>query len=246
LVSGEEEQHHANQGYALPNMVNKVENINILLKFQCGHTILILASIRDILTNSCYRPIENSNLFVNDKINSDSIGQHIVPYGKADGDTSSKLKLPISNCKGVAQWIDNKSDPFVCLALKPTPQKNRLKKSKYTFDFTFCDHVFDILLKNNFIRIIDHNVLPSIQNLEELTYCKWHNSSDHNTCDCNMFCRVIQSAIDKGRLKFSKAQQMDQLDSIGLDGKQVLNRLALADLLKAQGSNAQERGGALK
>jgi hypothetical protein len=34
---------------------------------------------------------------------------------------------------------------------------------------------------------------------------------------------------------------MDQLDSIGLDGKQVLNRLALADSLKAQGSNAQER-----
>ena len=43
-----------------------------------------------------------------------------------------------------------------------------------------------------------------------------------------MFRRVIQSAIDKGRLRFSEAQQMDQLDSIGLDGKQVLNRLALA------------------
>jgi hypothetical protein len=31
------------------------------------------------------------------------------------------------------------------------------------------------------------------------------------------------------------------LDSIGLDGKQVLNHLALVDSLKAQGSNAQER-----
>ena len=109
----------------------------------------------------------------------------------------------------MAEWIDNKSDPFICLALKPTPQKNWLKKSKYTFDFTFCDHIFDILLKNNFIRIIDHNALPYIQNLEELTYCKWHNSSDHNTSDCNVFRRVIQSAIDKGRLRFSEAQQMD-------------------------------------
>jgi hypothetical protein len=123
-----------------------------------------------------------------------------------DGDTSSKLKLPISNCKGVVEWIDNKSDPFVCLALKPTPQKNRLKKSKYTFNLNFCDHFFDILLKNNFIRIIDHSALSSIQNLEELTYCKWHNSSDHNTSNYNVFRRVIQSAIDKGRLKFSKAQ----------------------------------------
>jgi hypothetical protein len=34
---------------------------------------------------------------------------------------------------------------------------------------------------------------------------------------------------------------MDQLDSIGLDGKQVSNRLALADLLKDQSSNVQER-----
>jgi hypothetical protein len=96
------------------------------------------------------------------KINSDPIGQHIVPYGKADGSSSSKLKLPISNYKGVAEWIDVKSNPFVCLALKPTLQKNWIKKSKYTFDFTFCDHIFDILLENNFIRIIDHNALPSI------------------------------------------------------------------------------------
>jgi hypothetical protein len=56
-----------------------------------------------------------------------------------------------------------------------------------------------------------------------------------------MFRRVIQSAIDKGQLRFSEAQQMNQLDSIGLDGKQVSNRLTLADSLKAQGLNAQER-----
>jgi hypothetical protein len=172
-------------------MINKVEDTNILLKFQSGHTISISTSIRDILANNGNRPIENSNLFVGDKINSDSIGQHIVPYDKADSASLSKLRLLKSSYKGVAEWIDVKSDPFVCLALKPTPQKNRLKKSKYTFDFTFCDHVFDILLKNNFIRIIDHSALLSIQNLKELTYCKWQNSSDHNTSNCNVFRRVI-------------------------------------------------------
>jgi hypothetical protein len=31
---------------------------------------------------------------------------------------------------------------------------------------------------------------------------------------------------------------MDHLDSIGFDGKQVLNQLALADSLKDQGLNA--------
>jgi len=109
-----------------------------------------------------------------------------------------------------------------------------------TFDSICYDHTFDILLKNNFIRIIDHNALPSIRNLEELTYCKWCISFDHNTCNCNMFCHEIQSDIDNGRLRISEAQQMDRLDSIGLDGKQVLNRLALADSLKDQSSNVQE------
>jgi hypothetical protein len=170
-----------------------------------------------------------------------SIGQHIVPYGKADGSSSSKVKLSISNCKCVVEWVDVKSNLFVCLTLKPTPQKNRLMKSKYTFDFTFYDHVFYVLLKNNFIRIIDHNALPSFQNLEELIYCKWHNSSDHNTSNCNVFRRVIQSAIDNRQLRFFEAQQKYQLDSIGLDGKQVFNWLALVDSLKDQDLNAQER-----
>jgi hypothetical protein len=52
---------------------------------------------------------------------------------------------------------------------------------------------------------------------------------------------VIQSGIDNGRLRFSEAQQKDQLDSIGLDDKQISNWLALADSLKDQGLNAQER-----
>jgi hypothetical protein len=56
-----------------------------------------------------------------------------------------------------------------------------------------------------------------------------------------MFHQVILSATDKGRLRFCEAQQMGQLDSIGLDGKQVLNWLALPDSLKDQGLNAQER-----
>jgi hypothetical protein len=146
----------------------------------------------------------------------------------------SKQKLPKISCKGVAEWIDVRSDPFICLVLKSTPQKNQLKKS--TFDFTFCDHIFDILLKNNFIRIIDHNALPSIQNLEELIYCKCHNYFDHNISSCNMFRQV-----DKRRLRFCEGQQMDQLDSISLDGKQVSNQLALANSLKDQGLKAQER-----
>jgi hypothetical protein len=107
-----------NKDIHFSDMINKVQNTNILLKFQSGHTILISASIRDILRSSCNRPIDNDNLFINNKINSDSIGQHILPYGKTDNSSLSKLRPLKSNCKDVAEWIDNKSDPFVCLALK--------------------------------------------------------------------------------------------------------------------------------
>ena len=127
------------------NIITKVQDANTLLKFQSGHAISISASISDIFANGYNRPIENSNLFIHNKVNSDSIDQHIVSYGKADSGSLSP-KLVKSICKSVVEWIDVKSDPFVCLALKPTPQKNRLRKSKYTFDFIFCVHVFDILL----------------------------------------------------------------------------------------------------
>jgi hypothetical protein len=66
-------------------MINKIENTNVLLKFQSNHNISIFTSIRDILANSCKRPIEGGIIFVGYKINSDPIDQHIVPYGKADG-----------------------------------------------------------------------------------------------------------------------------------------------------------------
>jgi hypothetical protein len=84
-----------------------------------------------------------------------------IAHTNVDFMINSKTSGKKGSCKGVAEWIDVKYDPFVCLALRPTPQKSRLKKSMYTFDFTFCDHIFDILLKNNFIRIIDHKALPS-------------------------------------------------------------------------------------
>jgi hypothetical protein len=62
--------------------------------------------------------------------------------------------------KGIAEWVDEKSEPFVCLALKPSPQKHRLEK-KYTYLLHLCDNLFDILFENNFIKLYDHKVSPS-------------------------------------------------------------------------------------
>jgi hypothetical protein len=46
---------------------------------------------------------------------------NIVINCKASGMGSAK--------KGIAEWVDEKSEPFVCLVLKPAPQKHRLKKN---------------------------------------------------------------------------------------------------------------------
>ena len=66
-----------------------------------------------------------------------------------------------------------------------------------------CDHIFDALLKNNYIKLLDHHVMPSLQDLKERIYCKWHNSFDHCTTDYNTFRQKIQSAINEGRLNFA-------------------------------------------
>jgi hypothetical protein len=157
---------------------------------------------------------------------------HIVTNFKASGKRSAK--------KGIAEWVDEKSEPLVCLALKPSPQKHRLEKIKYTFDLTLCDNLFDILLENNFIKFFDHKVSPSPLELEDKKYCKWHNSFSHNTSHCNIFRQFIQSAINTGRLKFCQIQEDNQLSAIGFDGKGSLNRLASAGSSKDPNLIAKE------
>ena len=92
-----------------------------------------------------------------------------------------------------------------------------------------CDQIFDLLLRNNYIRILDHHVEPSAQGR---MYCKLHDSSKHNFEDCNMFRQIVKSAIDKGRLTFVETPKDDDSIPIGPDGKRFLHRLLQADPLK--------------
>jgi hypothetical protein len=96
------------------------------------------------------------------------------------------------------------------------------------------------LLENNFIKLSYHTVSPSPLELKERKYCKWHNSFNHNTSDCNIFHQFIQSAIDTGRLRFAQTQEDDQLATIGFDGKGSLNWLVPAGLSKDSDSIAKE------
>ena len=95
--------------------------------------------------------------------------------------TNSKASDMRSTRKGIAEWIDDKSEPFICSALKPSPQKHQLEKIKYTFDLILCDELFDILLEQNFIKSFDHKVLMSSLDAKEQGYCRLHNSFCHYT-----------------------------------------------------------------
>ena len=94
-----------------------------------------------------------------------------------------------------------------------------------------CDQIFDLLLGNNYIRILDHHVEPSVQGR---MYCKLHDSSKHNFEDCNMFRQIVKSSIEKGRLKFVETSRDDQSIWIGPDGKRFLHRLLQADPFKEE------------
>jgi hypothetical protein len=143
----------------------------------------------------------------------------LVSANKIDGHMSDDIKetniaieksvstISDKPSRCVAEWVDADSVPFICSALNPVVQNNGQNKIRYTFEISNCDEIFYILVLEKRIRIPADRVISSSG---KCTYCKWHDSFSHNTCDCNIFHRQLQSAIDEGRLKFR-----DQLDIRG-------------------------------
>jgi hypothetical protein len=57
-------------------------------------------------------------------------------------------------------------------------------------------------------------VIPSVEELKKIKYCKWHNATSHSTNECKVFRQQLQSAIEFGRIKFdgSKTQKPMKID----------------------------------
>jgi hypothetical protein len=86
-------------------------------------------------------------------------------------------------------------------SVRSHPHSTQKEKVKFTF-ITKCDKIFDELLKHGNIKL--SHVIPPVEQLKGRVYCKWHSSFLHNTNDCVVFRRQIQSAINEGRLRFKK------------------------------------------
>jgi len=79
-----------------------------------------------------------------------------------------------------------------------------LLNSKYSFDITKTNKIFDVLLKDKETALSDDHKVPTLEQRIGKRYCKFHNIFGHWTKSCLHFRRMVQKAIDEGRLKFQE------------------------------------------
>jgi hypothetical protein len=108
-----------------------------------------------------------------------------VDYSSSS-DEEAEVDLP--------EWTKNKK-------LISCPYGKR-EPEKFGFDITKADKIFDLLLQEGQIKLSANHVIPSVGELKNKRYCKWHKSVSHDTNDCKIFRQEILTAIQQGRLKF--------------------------------------------
>jgi hypothetical protein len=54
----------------------------------------------------------------------------------------------------------------------------------FDFDVSKVEHIFDLLLKEKQLKLLEGCKFPTTQELQGRSYCKWHHSFTHNTSDC--------------------------------------------------------------
>jgi len=79
---------------------------------------------------------------------------------------------------GLAEWVKNKK-PMSC----PFGQK---EPEKFAFDITKANRIFEFLLQEGQIKLSPNHVIPSVEELKKIKYCKWHNATSHSTNECKV------------------------------------------------------------
>jgi hypothetical protein len=83
---------------------------------------------------------------------------------------------------------------------------------KYGFDITKADRIFDLLLQEGQIKLSPNHTIPSVEELKNRRYCKWHNALSYDTNGCKTFRQQIQSSIEQGRIKFKNPTKPIKID----------------------------------
>ena len=97
----------------------------------------------------------------------------------------------------------------MCPSLRPTRGKEKTSSNSkaYAFDITKAYQIFDILIRDKQLKLLDGHKIPSVEEIKSKNYCKYHHKFGHLTNNCVHFRDLIQQVIQDGRLKFKEKTQ---------------------------------------
>lgn len=74
-------------------------------------------------------------------------------------------------------------------------------KIDYAFDVTKAGQIFDHLLKDKKIKLLDGHIIFQTDEIKGKRYYKWHNLYNHFTDNCIILWRAIQKEIKECKFK---------------------------------------------
>ena len=87
-----------------------------------------------------------------------------------------------------------KGRPYSCPELKPSEGKEMVhseNKEEFSFEISKVDQIFNHLLKDQQIKLPNGHKIPSLEELKNRRYCKWHNPFSHAKINCVVFKNAI-------------------------------------------------------
>jgi hypothetical protein len=82
-------------------------------------------------------------------------------------------------------------------------------KGTYDFDVTKADKLFEFLVKEGRIKLLEGHSILRPNGVKEKRYCGFHDRNSHSINDCRVFRMRIQKDIQKGHLKFDNKMKQD-------------------------------------
>jgi hypothetical protein len=82
-------------------------------------------------------------------------------------------------------------------------------KGTYDFDVTKADKLFEFLVKEGRIKLLDGYSMLRPDGVKEKRYCGFHDMNSHSINECRVFRMRIQKAIQEGHLKFDNKMKLD-------------------------------------
>jgi hypothetical protein len=82
-------------------------------------------------------------------------------------------------------------------------------KGTYDFDVTKADKLFDFLVKEGQIKLLEGHSMLRPDGVKDMKYYGFHDSNSHSINECRVFRVRIQKAIQEGHLKFDNKMKLD-------------------------------------